>query len=179
MISDSKTKNTMPINDYSIRSKEVQEVLSNPPKKYITWGTVIIILLFCSFLCLLNFYDVPNNSQLPFKVTESRLNSTKDSILLKLFLNTAAPENLINSKNVNLIFNENLSFHYGKVDAIIKDVNLDSNFATVSIASKKNGGIKTQSNQTIFISTAIFGIIEFKSGSTSMLKLFVKRQIRR
>lgn len=59
----------MPEKDnYQLRSKDVQEVLSTPPRVRILWGNSLIILAIGIFLTFLAFYRISYDQEYPFKV---------------------------------------------------------------------------------------------------------------
>ena len=160
-------------NNYQLRSRDVQEVLNTPPKLYILWGNTIIVGLLIVFLIMLKTYQVPVESTLPFRVSKIDP-AQKDTVNIYIYITTPISMDY-KPRYVELNINQYSTLGAGKVRAAVKSVNPGDNTICLRLLSDKSNFIISDTGNKLRIMEGMFGTLESKSGSISLLKLFLNK----
>lgn len=167
----------MPKNQYNIRSKDVQEMLTNPPKTAILWGNTIIIGLFFVFLYGLSLYRVPKTSRLQFQIIGITSLTSSDTPSMRLRVYGKMPAEINGKFKLKLKFDQNNLNRSVTMDAVIIEKDMTQGQIIVQVKSNRSDRVAGVDYRTIVFSKGMFGIAEFATGSVPLLKLFVHKML--
>jgi hypothetical protein len=155
----------MPIEEFKIRSKDVQEVLTTPPKLAILWGNTLIISIFCAFLVLLSEYNTPINEFINCKIVSVSKTTLDKEVQLHLLLSTALKGNLNSGTQLHLIIMQPGNANSGKLSVLLVTQN--------SYGNKMDVIVRGNANKSY--GEGMYGVLVVKTGDISILRLFVNK----
>jgi hypothetical protein len=154
----------MPLeNKYELRSREVQDVLSTPPRFLTIWGNLLVTSILIAGFTFLGRYKIARTIKVPVQITE-----TRDRV--GLLVDSALAEQV--EVNQQLMIKTN-------IDTVV-DVSIVQIFDTTINMSRKRylvlaANSLNQFSKKLTINGIIDGEAEIKIDKTSLLHLFVSK----
>lgn len=146
-------------NKYEIRSQEVQEVLSTPPRFLTLWGNMIVIGVLIAGLIFLGRYEVMQKIKLPVQLTEANGK-------LALIVDADAAG--------QLKVNQPLKLHTGD-DQIVKDKIIAILDTIIGTRPNKTLILSLPSSNQLPIQPVANANAEIETGRSSLFHLFLSR----
>jgi hypothetical protein len=153
-----------------LRTEDVNEIMSAPPKWIFRWGISIILLVFALIFCL--SYSIKYPEVIQFKVT---LNVDSN----KKFANTLLPsKDIIRVKigqKISIKIDKYAFSEYGVISGSVKNISFgESEYCFITLELPQ--GLKTSFDKIIPYQTKMTGVIDITIGSASVSeRIFSKR----
>jgi uncharacterized membrane protein YcaP (DUF421 family) len=152
---------------YEIRSPEVQEVLSTPPRFLIFWGNTLVIVLLLVGILFLNRYKIIQKTNVPAQIIET--NGT-----LAVIVDSAFSGQIKANQKVKLKTKDNTVITEGSIKAMI-DTTINKNRMTyITLTDYSSNNLLHEST----LNDLINSVAEIQIGEESLLHLFVSKILR-
>lgn len=162
-------------NKYELRSKDIQEVMKNPPSRLLVWGNTMIILILIVAILIADQIYIPETISFPCKLLENHQlkkyqNVTKISVLI------AAPMPKSVKPNMPAVFQiNNIANDLGRFSTSISYVDRPNHTLVCIIPAKNSGSILSNSKRIFILNQDVSGTIQITTGTISIMQLFLRR----
>ncbi len=158
----------MPKDQYSLRSKEVQEVLSTPPRRVIFWGNIIILCCFIIFLIVLDNVKMPIKIRLDGEITNVYKEGSESEI--QVLANTSLIHKLRAGDQVRIIYLVN--DRNTVITGSIKHLNLKDRIVNIKTGESVGFLSNCINDKLKKYKTYIHSVLEANIDTVSTLSLF-------
>lgn len=165
----------MPINKYELRSMEVQEVMKSPPKHLIILATSTILVFLAIAAVFANYFNLPTKIVLPCKILKIDYLAIKHKWVLEFHIEAIIAKDIQVKQNALIMLDNLVSSNLGEFKGIISRVDTAVNIIECSVESDNSKMITTDSEKKAFLVEGMLGSIKIYTGSTSMMRLFLKQ----